>query len=334
MRAVELDVGAGLDSIKVVDRPEPKAGRRQVLVKLAACSLNARDLGVAAGAFPVYAKQGLTPLSDGAGEVVAIGADVLKVKVGDRVAGCFFQRWPGGAPGPQTAMSALGGALPGVLAEYAVLEEDGVVLIPAHLSYQEAAALPCAAVTAWHALVEHGQAMAGKTILVIGSGGVSLFALQIGKALGSRVMMISSSDEKIERGKVLGAVHGVNYTSQPDWDAAVQDYTGGGVDHVVEVGGAGTFVRSLAALKTGGKISLIGALSRVGDVNPLAILAKRANIQGISVGSTQMFEALCATMSIVGMKPVIDTIYPMAEIRAAYRHMQTSVHFGKIVIEI
>ena len=228
----------------------------------------------------------------------------------------------------------LGGALPGVLAEYVVFEEDGVVKIPTHLTYQQAASLPCAAVTAWHALVEHGAVTAGATILVQGTGGVSIFALQIAKVLGARVIVISSSEEKIVRAKQLGAEQGVNYSALPDWEKSVLAYAPNGVDHVVEVGGSGTFARSLAALKTGGKISLIGALSRVGEINPLAILAKRANIQGISVGSTEMFESLCAAIEVSRLVPVVDRIYPMSDILAAYKHLQSQPHFGKIVVEI
>lgn len=335
MRAYQLTAQSGIDALKAVDLPVPKPGRRQVLVKIAACSLNYRDLAIATGRYRAPTRANVIPLSDGAGEVVETGQDVLRVKAGDRVMGCFFQRWTGGEQGPDTQGSALGGGIDGMLREYAVLEEDGVVKTPAHLTDIEAAALPCAALTAWHALVEHGRLAAGRTVLAQGTGGVSIFALQFARMMGAAVIAISSSDEKLARAKTLGADRGINYRDTPAWDAAAMEMTGGrGVDQVVEVGGPGTFARSLGAIRTGGKISLIGVLAGMADINPSLILAKRADVRGISVGSMQMFEAMNAAVSAHGLKPVIDRVFPFAEALEAYRHLQSAAHFGKIVITI
>jgi NADPH:quinone reductase-like Zn-dependent oxidoreductase len=334
MRAYQVKT-PGIDGLAEVELPQPKLGPRQVLVKVAACALNYRDLAVAQGKYRAPTKPNLIPLSDGAGEIVEIGPGVKRVKVGDKVASCFFQHWTGGVPGPEQQGSALGGAIDGMLAEYVVLEEEGVVKIPPHLSVQEAATLPCAGVTAWHAVVEHGWTRAGQTVLVQGTGGVSIFALQFARALGAEVIATSSSDEKLTHAKRLGAAHGINYKTTPEWDKAAVEITHGGVDQVVEVGGAGTFMRSLGAIKTGGKISLIGVLSAPqGEFNPLMILAKRANVQGISVGSLQMFEAMNRAISVNGIKPVIDKVFPFAEVKDAFRYLESAKHFGKVVINL
>ncbi len=221
MRAYQLPKGgAGIDTIHQVERPTPKPLHRQVLVKISACSLNYRDLVIARSDYRMPIKENVIPLSDGAGEVVEVGSGVLRVKVGDRVAGCFFQRWPGGEPGPHFHASGLGAGIDGVLTEYAVLEEEGVVKIPAHLSFEEAASLPCAGVTAWSAIVEHAGLIAGQTLLVQGTGGVSILALQLARAMGITVIVTSSSDEKLKRAKALGAAHGINYKTTPDWSKA------------------------------------------------------------------------------------------------------------------
>jgi NADPH:quinone reductase-like Zn-dependent oxidoreductase len=335
MRAFQLPQATGIEALTKVDLPQPKPAHRQVLVKVLACSLNFRDLAIVLGRYRMPTKPNVVPLSDGAGEVVEVGPGVTRVKVGDRVAGNFFQRWPGGHASADTQASALGGSIDGMLREYAVLEEDGVVKLPAHLSYQEGACLPCAGVTAWNALVEHGRLIAGQTVLVQGTGGVSMFALQFCKLFGADVIATSSSDAKLERAKKLGAAHGVNYKTTPDWDKAAVELTGGvGVDQVVEVGGAGTIAKSLGALRIGGKISMIGVLSGAADLNPMLIMGKRANVQGISVGSTQMFEAMNRAIAVARMKPVIDKVFPFEEAPAAFRHMQSAQHFGKIVINL
>jgi NADPH:quinone reductase-like Zn-dependent oxidoreductase len=259
---------------------------------------------------------------------------VTRVKVGDRVAGCFFQRWIGGPPEADTHLSALGGGIDGMLADYAVLEEHGVVKLPSHLSFEEGASLPCAAVTAWHALAEHARVLAGQTVLVQGTGGVSIFALQLARLMGAQVIVTSSSEQKLARAKELGAAHGVNYKATPEWDQAVVEASGGGVDHVVEVGGPGTLARSLRAIRIGGKITLIGVLSGAAEINPMLIFARRANLQGISVGSMQMFEAMNRAISASGLKPIVDKVFPFNDAPAAYRHLQSGQHFGKIVIRV
>ena len=335
MRAFQLPQATGIDALVKIDLPEPKPAHRQVLVKVAACSLNFRDLAIVLGRYRMPTKPSVIPLSDGAGEVVDVGPGVTRVKVGDRVAGNFFQRWYGGNASADTQASALGGSIDGMLADYVVLEEDGVVKLPAHLSFEEGASLPCAAVTAWNALVEHGRLIAGQSVLVQGTGGVSIFALQFSRLLGAQVIATSSSDAKLERARKLGASDGVNYKATPEWDKAVVQLTGGvGVDQVVEVGGAGTIAKSLGAIRVGGKISMIGVLSGAADLNPMLILGKRANIQGISVGSTQMFEAMNRAITVAGMKPVIDKVFGFDDTKAAFRHLESAQHFGKIVIAL
>ena len=337
MRAYQLPKGgAGIESLTKVERPDPKPAHRQVLVKVAACSLNFRDLGIVRGTYRMPVRENIIPLSDGAGEVVEVGASVTRVKVGDKVAGCFFQRWPGGEPPPDVQAGALGGGTDGMLAEYAVLEEEGVVKIPAHLSIEEGATLPCAAVTVWHAMMEHAKLIAGQTVLLQGTGGVSIFGLQLARAMGIQVVITSSSDDKLAKAKKLGASHTINYKTTPDWEKAAMEFTGGrGVDQVVEVGGAGTLARSFGALRAGGKISMIGGLSGAAtELDPRLIMGRRANVQGISVGSTQMFEALNRALTANAIKPMIDKVFGFDEAPAAYQHMAAGAHFGKIVIRI
>src|SRR5436309_6462349 len=337
MRAYQLPKGgAGIDALTKVERPKPAPGHRQVLVKVAACSLNFRDLGIVRGTYRMPSKENVIPLSDGAGEVIEIGDAVTRVKVGDKVAGNFFARWPGGEPPLDVQSTALGGATDGMLAEYVVLEEEGTVKIPAHLSLEEGATLPCAGVTVWHAMMEHARLVAGQTVLLQGTGGVSVFGLQLAHAMGIQAVVTSSSDDKLARAKSLGATHGINYKSTPDWEKAAMEFTGGrGVDQVVEVGGAGTLTRSFGAIRVGGKISLIGGLSGPAtELNPGLILARRANVQGISVGSTQMFEAMNRAIAANGIKPVIDKVFGFDDVQAAYKYMASGAHFGKIVIRV
>jgi len=337
MRAYQLPKGgAGIDALVQVDRPVPKPQYRQVLVKVGACSLNFRDLGIVRGSYRMPVRDTLIPLSDGAGEVVETGPGVTRAKVGDKVAGCFFQRWPGGEPSPHVHASALGGAIDGMLAEYAVLEEEGVVKIPAHLSIEEGATLPCAGVTVWHAMMQHARLIAGQTVLLQGTGGVSIFGLQFAHAMGITAVITSSSDDKLKRAKTLGAACTINYKSTPEWDKAAVQFTGGrGVDHVVEVGGASTLTRSFGAIRTGGKITMIGGLSGgATELNPGLIFTRRANVQGISVGSTEMFEAMNAAITANRIKPVIDRVFDFDEAPAAYKHMAAGAHFGKIVIRV
>lgn len=337
MRAYQIaKSGGGIESLTKADIPEPKPGHRQVKVKVAACSINFRDLGIVRGTYRMPSKANLIPLSDGAGEVVEVGSGVTRVKVGDKVAGNFFARWPGGEPPADVQSTALGGATDGMLAEYVVLEEEGTVKIPAHLSLEEGATLPCAAVTAWHAMMEHAKLIPGQTVLLQGTGGVSVFGLQLAHAMGMQSIITSSSDEKLAKAKKLGATHTINYKTTPDWDRAAMEFTGGrGVDNVVEVGGQGTFAKSFGAIRLGGKISMIGNLSGPAtEFNPGLVMGKRANLQGISVGSTQMFEALNRVISVNAIKPVIDKVFSFDDAPAAYQHMASGAHFGKIVIRV
>jgi NADPH:quinone reductase-like Zn-dependent oxidoreductase len=337
MRAYQLPkAGAGIEGLVQVDRPMPKPLHRQVLVKVIACSLNFRDLGIVRGTYRQPVRENLVPLSDGAGEVVEVGPGVSRVKPGDKVASCFFQRWAGGEPSPHVHASALGGGIDGMLTEYVTLEEDGVVKIPAHLSIEESATLPCAAVTAWEAMVNHAELVAGQTVLLQGTGGVSIFGLQFAHTMGIVPIITSSSDEKLERAATLGATRGINYKTTPQWDKAAISCNGGrGVDHVLEVGGADTLTLSFGAIRVGGKISIIGGLSGgARELNPGLIFAKRANVQGISVGSMQTFETMNAAIAANKLKPVIDRVFGFDDVHAAYKHMEAGAHFGKIVIRV
>jgi NADPH:quinone reductase-like Zn-dependent oxidoreductase len=338
MKAYELPKGgAGIEALTRVERPDPpKPDHRQVLVRVRACSLNSRDLLIVRGSYRLPVREKVIPLSDGAGEVVEVGPGVTRVKAGDRIAGNVFQRWPGGEASPDTHASALGGGIDGMLAEYAMLEEDGVVKIPAHLSLEEGATLPCAGVTVWHAMMEHAKLKAGDCVLLQGTGGVSIFGLQFARALGIAAIITSSSDEKLARAEKLGATHGINYKTTLDWEKAAMEFTGGrGVDHVVEVGGAATLTRSFHAICVGGKITLIGGLSGgATELNPGLIFARRANVQGITVGSTQMFMAMNRAIEVSTIKPVIDKVVDFTDVRAAYHHMALGAHFGKIVIRV
>jgi NADPH:quinone reductase-like Zn-dependent oxidoreductase len=337
MRAYQLAKrGAGIDALVKIERPDPKQARHQILVKVAACSLNFRDLAIARGTYRLPVSEKIIPLSDGAGEVIEVGEAVQRFRPGDKVAGNFFQRWHGGEPGPQTHQYALGGGINGMLAEYVVLEEEGAVKIPDHLSLEEAATLPCAGVTAWHSMAEHARLIAGSTVLLQGTGGVSILGLQLAKAMGIEVIITSSSDEKLTRAKHLGADHAINYRTTTEWQNVVMDITNGrGVDCVVEVGGAGTIARSFASIRVGGKVSLIGNLSGPPtELNPGLILAKRANVQGISVGSTEMFDRMNRAITANKIMPVIDKVFDFDAVHEAYKYLASGTHFGKIVIRV
>lgn len=334
MKAFEIQNTFGLDSLTLTERLEPSPGFGQVLIKLRAASLNYRDLMVVKGLYNPKQPLPLIPLSDGVGEVVAIGEGVTRVHSGDRVAGTFFQNWLSGELTEAKAKSALGGAIDGLLAEYAVLHEDGVVHVPEHLTDEEAATLPCAAVTAWNALITSGGVKAGDTVLVQGTGGVSLFALQFAQVLGARVIATSSSDEKLERVRQLGASDTINYKQTPDWGKQVQQLTAGiGVDYIVEVGGAGTLNQSLRAVRYGGQISLIGVLSGgAGEISTASILIKNVRVQGIYVGSREIFEAMNRAIALHKLKPVVDRVFPFNEVREALAYMESGAHFGKICL--
>ncbi|NHC36638.1 zinc-dependent alcohol dehydrogenase family protein [Scytonema millei] len=335
MKVYEIQNSFGLDSLNIAERPDPSPSYGQVLIKVRAVSLNYRDLMVVKGLYNPNIPLPLIPFSDGAGEVVAVGEGVTRVKVGDRVAGIFFQDWIAGKLTAAKTNSALGGAINGMLAEYVVLHEDGLVHVPAHLTDAEAATLPCAAVTAWNALFHSGSLQAGETILVQGTGGVSIFALQFAKIAGARVIATSSSDEKIEKVKQLGASATINYKQTPQWGKTVKELAGGeGVDLVVEVGGSGTLNESLRAVRIGGQISLIGVLSGgSGEISTVSILMKSVRVRGIYVGSREMFEAMNQAITLHQMKPIIDRVFPVSEAREALKYMESGSHFGKICLQ-
>jgi NADPH:quinone reductase-like Zn-dependent oxidoreductase len=335
MKAIELTNGFGIENLHVIDRPDPKPGNGFVLLKMKAWSLNYRDLLVVKGLYNPKLKFPFVPLSDGVGEVVGVGDGVTRVKVGDRVAGCFMQRWISGPLNDAGAKSALGGGAPGIGQELLELPEDGVVKVPDHLTDEEAATLPCAALTAWNALVAQGGLKAGDSVLVQGTGGVSIFALQFARLMGARVIATSSSNEKLERVKKLGASDGINYKATPAWEEKVRELTGGiGVDHVVEVGGAGTFNQSLKAVRIGGAISLIGVLAGKGEVNLMPVLMKGVRVQGIYVGSRDMFEAMNKAIALAQLRPVVDRVFDFKDIQAALKHMEAGAHFGKICLRV
>ena len=335
MKLFVIEKPGSIDALTLSERADPVPGPHDVVVRVRATSLNYRDLMVLTGSYGRGSKPNLVPLSDGAGEVIEVGESVTRVKVGDRVCAIFMQRWLGGAMTREAQASSLGGAIDGVLAEQVMLHEDGLVPVPDHLSYEEAATLPCAAVTAWNALVARGRLAAGETVLVQGSGGVSVFALQFARLTGARVIATSSSDDKLERLRALGASELINYRRTPEWDAAAKDATGGrGADHVVEVGGAGTLARSLACVSLGGRISVIGLLSGAAEIDPMPILRHSATVQGIYVGSRQMFEAMNRAIAEHEMRPVVDRVFPFADTVAAFRYFESQAHFGKVVIAL
>jgi NADPH:quinone reductase-like Zn-dependent oxidoreductase len=336
MKAWQLTAPAGADALKLAELPDPHPAPNQVVVRVRAASLNYRDLMVAGGRYGASLKLPLIPLSDGAGEITAVGNEVAHWKVGDRVAGIFFQHWQNGPIRREVFDAALGGSTDGMLAEYVALSADGIVAIPPHLSFEEAATLPCAAVTAWHALVTDGKISAGQTVVVLGTGGVSLFALQFAKMHGARVIITSSSDEKLSRAKLLGADEFINYRKTPEWEKEVHRLTGkNGADHVIEVGGNDTFPKSLRAVAMGGTVSLIGGVSGFNSEVPLLdIIGRSALIRGIYVGSRDMFEAMNRAIAIHKITPVIDCTFPFAEAQAAYRHQESAAHFGKVVITV
>ena len=326
----------GLENLAMTEREMPTPSSDEVVVRFHAVSLNYRDVMFFKGVYKPDAKFPAVPLSDGAGEVIAVGDRVSRWKVGDHVCPIFMQGWFEGVVTLQKARTALGGGdLDGVLREYGAFDENGLVGIPDHLSYEEAATLPCAAVTAWHALVDFGKIKAGATVLILGTGGVSIFALQFAKMHGARVIATSSSDEKIARVRALGADEVVNYKRTPDWDKEVFRLTGKvGVDHVVEVGGAGTLPKSLNAVRTGGDISVIGVLAGGSGLDPGRLLMKSVRLQGIFVGSRQMFEEMNRAIALHKMRPVIDKTFPFDQAREALAYMEKGLHFGKIVLTI
>jgi NADPH:quinone reductase-like Zn-dependent oxidoreductase len=336
VRAAEIRGGWGLDHLALIERSDPSPGPGRVVVRVRAVSINYRDLLTVQGKYNPKQPLPLVPCSDGAGEVEAVGDGVRRVKVGDRVCSLFAQRWLAGEPTRDRIRSTLGGPLDGVLAERVVLSEEGLVRTPEHLSDEEASTLPCAAVTAWNALVTRGRVTAGETVLVQGTGGVSIFALQIAKLLGARVIITSSSDEKLARTRELGADEGINYREVPEWGARVKELTGGeGADLVVEVGGAATLQQSLRAVRIGGRVCLIGNVAGTEAEIPLTLIfMQRVDVHGILVGDRESFEAMNRAIAQHRLRPVIDRVFPLDDCRAAFEHMAEGRHFGKIVIRL
>ena len=335
MRAYELQAEEGFDALRMVDRPElPAPGDHDVVVRIHAVSLNYRDLAVLRASKKRVKR--IVPASDGAGEVVAVGERVTRVKVGDRVAAAFFPTWTNGGLTKDHHGNALGGSLDGVLVEHVVLPESAWVKIPTQFSFEQASTLPCAGVTAWHALFEAASLKPGDAILVQGTGGVSMFALQLARAAGASVIATSSSAAKRARLDEMGAATTIDYRQEPKWGDVVRAATGGrGVDIVVEVGGAGTFDESVKALRFGGTMSLLGILAGTeGPINTYAILQKNIQVHGIYVGSVAMFEGLVRALETSKVKPIIDRVFPFAEARAAYEHLASGAHFGKVVIRV
>jgi NADPH:quinone reductase-like Zn-dependent oxidoreductase len=324
----------GIDFLELAETEPAPPGPGQVLVRIHAISLNYRDLMTVEGRYNPRLTMPRVPCSDGAGEVVAVGPQVTQWKPGDRVAGIFMQQWLAGPPLASYSKSALGGDIDGMLATEITLPESGLVRIPAHLSYQEAATLPCAAVTAWNALFTAADTQPGHTVLILGTGGVSIFALQFAKMAGARVLGTSSSDEKLERAKALGLDAGFNYRANPDWEKWAFDQTGGeGVDLVIDIGGSGILPRAFRALRHGGTVAQIGVLAAGNDpLDIRPILGKQLRIHGIYVGSRANFLAMNKAIGQAQLKPVIDSIFPFAEAPAALRHLEGAAHFGKIVL--
>jgi len=325
----------GIDNLALIDCPVPVPGPTDVLLKLRAASLNFRDFMVVKGIYNPKLRMPLVPLSDGAGVVEAVGQDVTRFKPGDRVAACFMQKWIEGGITREKGNSALGGALDGVLREYAVFSEQGLVAVPPSLSDVEAASLPCAGVTAWHALFEHTPMPPGASVLLQGTGGVSIFALQFAAAAGFKVIHTSSSDAKLERVRQLGARETINYKTTPDWEEEARRLTGDeGVDHVIEVGGSGTLARSLRAVRAGGIVTVIGALSGgEPSLSPVPVLMNSIRMQGVYVGSRVMFERMNRAIELHRIKPVIDRTFGWTEVKEALHHMESQQHFGKICLE-
>ncbi|HEV8238364.1 MAG TPA: NAD(P)-dependent alcohol dehydrogenase [Thermoanaerobaculia bacterium] len=339
MRAWEVAEGFGRDKLRLVERPEPAPAAGELLLRLRAASLNYRDLLMVEGRYNPKQPLPLVPCSDAVGEVIALGAGVRGFALGDRVCPIFAPRWLAGEPDRERLRTTLGGPLDGTLRQTMTIAAESVVRPPAHLSDDEAAALPCAAVTAWSALVEQGRLRAGETVLVLGTGGVALFALQIALLHGARVLVTSSSDAKLERVRAMGAWETINYSREKAWGKRVRELSGDGVDHVVEVGGAGTLPESLRAVRMGGTVHLIGVLAG-GEASLLLapIFMQQVRVQGVLVGPKSSFEALDRALALHAdrpeTRPVVDRTFAFEDAPAAFDHMAAGAHFGKICVAI
>jgi len=337
MRALRVAEPWGLDAIKVVDAPDPAPGPGEVLLRMRAVSLNYRDLLMVQGMYARGPASGgfITPFSDGCGVVEAVGEGVTRVQPGDRVATLFFQNWISGPPTAEKLTSSLGSPIPGAGRELAVFSQDGVSRVPDFLSDHQVATLPCAALTAWRALFEDADLSPGDTVVLQGTGGVSIFGLQFAHAAGLRTLITSSSDEKLKRAEAMGADRLANYKTDPDWSEAVRAATGGlGADLIVEVGGGGTIEQSLKAIRVGGHIAIVGVVAGFGGgFNPAVLIGNSAKVQGLTVGSRDMFEAMCRFIELKRISPVVDKVFPWTEADVAFKTMQSGEHFGKIVLE-
>ena len=337
MRVVLLKDTGGVESLTLAERPEPAPGPHEVLVRIRAASLNYRDLVVLRGGYGSRQRTAdLIPVSDAAGDVVAMGPGVTRFAVGDRVLTCFFQRWIAGEASEDKLDSDMGRKWDGVLAELKVFGEQGLVLMPPDLTPIEAAALPCAGLTAWSAIVTLGHVAPGEVVLTQGTGGVSLFAVQFAKLAGAEVIATSSRDGKLARLAELGADHLINYRTDDEWGQTARELTGGrGVDHVVDIGGAASLKQSLRAVRPGGTISVIGVVSGPSyDLLIPLIGSRNVRLQGVTVGAREGLEAMLKAMAQARLKPVVDKVFPLAEVRAAYEHLASGEHVGKVCIEM
>ena len=338
MRALNVAAPWGPNAIKVVDLPDPKPGHGQVLVRMKAVSLNYRDLLMVNGMYgrgAASTSDVITPFSDGCGVVEAVGEGVTRFVVGDRVATLFFQNWVSGPPTVEKLMSALGFPIPGAGSELQVFSQEGLSKVPAFLTDHQVATLPCAALTAWRGVFQDARLDPGDTVVLQGTGGVSIFGLQFAHAAGYRTIVTSSSDEKLGRAQALGADHLVNYRTTPAWSGPVRAATGGrGADFIMEVGGGGTIHESMKAIKVGGHIAVIGVVAGAGEpFNPATLIGNSARLQGLSVGSRDMFEAMCRAIELHRLEPVVDKVFPFTEAPAAFAAMAGGEHFGKIVLK-
>ena len=336
MRALQVTEPWGLDRLEVVEMPDPSPGPGEVLVRMRAVSLNYRDLLMVGG---IYGRApsmsgGVIPFSDGCGIVEAVGEGVTRFAVGDRVATLFFQGWISGPPTLEKVSTALGFPIPGAGRELGVFSQEGLSKVPEFLTDEQVSTLPCAGLTAWRALFEDARPQLGDTVVLQGTGGVSVFGLQFAHEAGLKTIITSSSDEKLARAKALGADVVVNYRQTPEWSKAVKAATGGvGADVILEVGGGGTIEQSMRAIRIGGHIAIIGVVAGAGNpFNPAALIGNSAKLQGVSVGSREMFEAMCRAIELHRIGPVVDKVLPWTEARAAFAAMQGGEHFGKIVL--
>ncbi|HET6970932.1 MAG TPA: NAD(P)-dependent alcohol dehydrogenase [Phenylobacterium sp.] len=338
MLALNVAAPWGLDAIQMVEKPDPSPGPGEVLVRMRAVSLNYRDLLMVNGMYgrgSATTSDVITPFSDGCGVVEAVGPGVTRLQVGDRVATLFFQGWISGPPALDKISTSLGFPIPGAGAELQTFSQEGLSKVPEFLTDQQVATLPCAALTAWRGLFEDARLQPGDLVVLQGTGGVSVFGLQFAHAAGLRTLITSSSDDKLERARALGADHVVNYRTTPAWSKAVREASGGrGADFIMEVGGGGTIQESMKAVRIGGHIAIIGIVAGAGEAfNPASLIGNSAKLQGLSVGSREMFEAMCRGIELHHIRPVVDKVFPWTEARAAFEAMRGGEHFGKIVLQ-